>query len=386
MIEFNWEAGITSKEGLLTEPFKIEGILVDANVCKNKFRIDEPEFPNLEKQIAGSTLRVDHGKSVRDVVGGFNSAHWNTETKKMEFEAEIDDEQIQKMAKKGRIKYVSIGATADAYCSECNKPSGPLRSCKCKNAHDVIKNVKFKEGSIVLDPAYESAEWKPKDFMASLDSALNIQDLKVTPDSTAKAGEGGKQKNYVEDKKMSETNQTEIEGATKLKSAGPDAVILLAEQVSALKSELASLKAEKKAKEDEDKKKENSLSTKLDAILTKMESEKKKEPEDDEEDDKPKKTKKEWPKKKKDEDEDEDEKKEDDDDDEAKKEECSKCGKAKDDCTCKEKKKEAIRAGAKVEDAEIDASVQTEQVRYGVKVPNWIAEVVDKASKEGWFE
>ena len=381
-INFNFEAGIETKEGLLSEPFKISGVLVDASVCKNKFRIDEPEFPSLEKQIAGGTLRIDHGKSVRDVVGGFNFGHWNNETKKMEFEAEIDDEQIQNLAKKGRIKYVSIGATADAYCSVCGKPSGPLRSCKCKNAHDVIKNVKFKEGSIVLDPAYESAEWKPKDFMASLDSALS-NEIIVTPDSTAQADEGGKQNKTVEDiTNMSETNKTEIEGATKLKPAGPDAVILLAEQVSAMKAELDALKAEKKVKEDEEKKKESSLSTKLDAILSKME-EKKKEPKDDDEDDedKVKKTKK-----AKKSEEDEDEKKEEDDDDEAKKEECSKCGKDKDECTCKEKKKEAVRAGAKVENAEVNAEAQTEQVRYGVKVPTWIAEITDKAVKEGWFE
>jgi hypothetical protein len=377
MIEFNWEAGIQTKEGLLTDPYKIVGTLVDASVCKNKFRIDESEFPGLEKQIAGGTLRVDHSKSVRDVVGGFNFGKWNSETKKLEFEAEIDDDQVRKLAEKGRIKYISIGATADAFCSECNKPSGPLRSCKCKNAHDVIRNVKFKEGSIVLDPAYESAEWKPKDFMASLDSALASPaiegELKVTPDSTAQAGECGKQNKKVEDiQNMSETQNTEIEGATKLKPAGPDAVILLAEKVAKLEVLLSTMKAEKKAMEDEEKKKESTIMTKLDAMLAKME-EKKKEPDEDEDDAKKpvKKAKKED---------------EDEDDDEAKKKECPKCGKDDDECTCKEKKKEAVRAGAKVEDAEANTQLQTDQVRYGVKVPTWIAEIVDKATKEGWFE
>ena len=46
---------------------------------------------------------------------------------------------------------------------------------------------------------------------------------------------------------------------------------------------------------------------------------------------------------------------------------------------------EPVRAGAKVGDAEIEG-VQTEEIRYGVKVPTWVAEVVDKATKEGWFD
>ena len=238
MVEFKWYAGFEAKEGLLTEPYKIAGTLVDATLNKNKFRIDEGEFPSIEAQVPSGTLRVDHGKSVRDVVGGFNSAKWDPETKKLGFEAEIDDPQIQLLAKKGRIKYISIGASADAFCSSCGKPAGPLRNCKCKGAHDVIKNVKFKEGSIVLEPAYESAEWKPVDFMASLDSALS-NEIIVTPDSPAlKADEGGKQKNIVEDKKMSET-KTEIEGGTQLKSAGPDAVILLAEKMAKLEATIS---------------------------------------------------------------------------------------------------------------------------------------------------
>lgn len=362
MVEFTWQAGFEAKKEVDTsDPFRIKGVLVDASVNKNRFRIDEPEFPFIEKQVTSGTLRIDHGKSVRDVIGGFTDAKWNPETKQLMFEAEIDDPQIQMLAKKGRIKFISIGASADAFCSECGKPAGPYRACKCKGAHDVIKNVKFKEGSIVLEPAYEKAEWSPTGFMASLNTALGeYKEPEVTPDSTVQPVEGGKHQSKVEDTNMSETpeNKTEVK-ATSQMSAGPNAYILLAEQlkneIASIKSEMATMKSESNKKESEEKTKTEALSTKLDAILSKLETKepkKEKKPDEDEE--------------KKETDEDE----ENEDEDEKKREKC--------------KKVTPVKAGAKVENPE--SVVQADNVRYGVKVPSWMAEIVDKATKEGWFE
>jgi hypothetical protein len=362
MVEINWNAGIEVKEHYPYESMKIGGMLVDASVCANKFRIDEPEFPKIEAQEPGVTLRLDHGRSVRDIVGGVTGGKYDSEKKQLMFEAEIDDPHIQMLAKKGRIKYVSIGATADAFCSKCNKPSGPLRACKCKDAHDVIKNVKLREISIVTDPAYTSAEFKPISFTAALDSALE-----VTPNSATQVVEGGIQNSNVEENRdMSETKTKTIE-ATTAASAGPDAVVLLAEmgkKFEEIKKELDAMKAEKKAeedekakkaKEDEEAKKESKkeeVFTKLETILTKLEKklEKDNECKKDEEEDEAKK--KEKPK---DGDEDEDDKE-----------------------TKKAKKEATASKGAKVENAE-----GTEIKAETNGIPTWCAEVAEFARKKG---
>jgi len=341
MVELRWNANFEAKEGLLTESLKISGPLIDTSVCLNGWSVHEGEFESIASQGTNTVLMIDHSKSVRDIIGKVNKGY--NKDNKVFIDAEIDDPQIQNLARKGLVRYFSIGATADAVCSGCGKDF--KMSCKCKNAHQEIKNVKLKEVSVVLDPAFSAAEFKP--FEASVSSALE-----VTPDSAQV--EGGTQNKKVEENR----NMTETKEATKTVNAGPDAVILLAE-MEGLKKELESLKAEKKAeteakekkaKEDEEAKKESKkeeVFTRLESILTKMEKKLEK-PDEDEEDEDKKPAKKEV-KKEKPEDEDKPEKEE----------------------------KKASK-GAKVEDAEGKNITAT-----ATGVPAWIAEVADAAKKLG---
>lgn len=394
-LTFNWNAGIQSEAKQAGETLSISGELVNASVCANNFALDETELPKLVDQLKDATLRVDHSKSARDVIGGFTNGKYDKINKRILFEAEVDDPAIQRSIVKGRLKYISIGASAEAYCSKCGKPTKPVKTCKCKEAYDIIRNIKLKEASIITEPAYQSSQFQPLGFIASISSALD-EFVTASTDSSEKE-EGGEQKNKnLEEKgKMS---QTQIE-ATTLKPAGDSSVVLLGEKLEGVMKRLESLETrfkkqdeedeakKKKDEEDERKKKEGETFTKLEQAITKLETkldeaikvkvkkeppcpEEKKESEEDEED--------EGKKKKEDEDEDEEgkkkkkegKKKDEDEEDEGKKK--------KDEDEDEGKKKEAKPLkGAKVESAEGTVEVNTSQE------PQWWREVTAAAKKMG---
>jgi hypothetical protein len=342
MVELRWNANFEAKEGPLTESLKISGPLIDTSVCLNGWSVRKGEFDSIASQGSDTVLMIDHSKSVRDIIGKVNKGY--NKDNKVYIDAEIDDPQIQALARKGLVKYFSIGATADAVCSGCGKDF--KMSCKCKNAHQEITNVKLKEVSVVLDPAFSAAEFKP--FEASVNSALE-----VTPNSAQVEG-GTQNKKVEENRNMSETKE-----ATKAVSAGPDAVILLAE-MEGLKKELLALKQEKKAEEDakakkakeeEEAKKESKkeeVFTRLESVLTRLEKKLEKPCEDEDEDEDKKPAKKEV-------------KKEPEEDEEKPKKEEKKASK-----------------GGKIEDAEGKTITAN-----ATGVPAWIAEVADAAKKAG---
>ena len=297
-IKFNWNASITAQPAKMEgDSLLISGELVNASICANKFSIDELELPKFPEQLPSLTLRIDHSKSVRDVIGGLRPGTYDKENKRVMFEAEVDDPTIQRLINKGRLKYVSIGATADAFCSGCGKSSKPLKNCRCKDSHDVIKNVKLKEVSIITEPAYPSSTFQPVSFIAGIETALSeLESKTVTSDSSKE--EGGKQNlnKKMEEREMS-TTENKVE-ATTLKPAGQDAIVLLGElgkKLEGITQRLEKLEAKKvkvkeedeedeakpkKKDEDEDeaktKKKESETLTKLEqmvsALVTRLEN------------------------------------------------------------------------------------------------------------------
>ena len=378
-IKFNWNASITAQPAKMEgDSLLISGELVNASVCANKFSIDELELPKFPEQLPSLTLRIDHSKSVRDVIGGLRPGTYDKENKRVMFEAEVDDPTIQRLINKGRLKYVSIGATADAFCSGCGKSSKPLKNCRCKDSHDVIKNVKLKEVSIITEPAYPSSEFKPVGFFASIETAISeLESKNVTSDSSKE--EGGKQNlnKKMEEREMS--TETKVE-ATTLKPAGQDAVVLLGElgkKLEGITQRLEKLEEAKKIKvkeededeakpkkkdEDEDeaktKKKESETLTKLEqavsALVTRLENPC---PPKEKEEEIPKnipKIKKEPPTEEEEEEEEEPKKKE----------------------VPEKIKKEPVK-GAKVEDANEQIIVT------GDSIPAWFKEVKAFAEKKG---
>ncbi len=325
-LKFKWDASFEAdakqnEAGSLV----IAGELVNGDVCANNFALDVDELPKLAAQVKDATLRIDHGQSVRDVIGGFRVGTYDKDKKRVMFEAEVDDPVIQRSIIKGRLKYISIGASADAFCSGCGKSTKPFRACKCNGSHEVIKNIKLKEGSIVLAPAYGSSSFQPQGFIASITSALAEDIVMPKSSNEDEARPILPNKNIGEEKNMSENKEVQ---ATIAKPAGPDAVVLLAEKLEALTAKMEERfkkeddEAKKKVKEEEWKKNEavmikfEEIATKLDEALkikkdtspgipkdvdkSKFEEKKeaKKEPpaeeeEEEEEEDKTKKTKKE---------------------------------------------------------------------------------------------
>ncbi len=378
-LKFDWQAGLTPGSKVEDGSLIISGELVNTEVCANNFALDENELPNLANQVKNVTLRLDHSKSVRDVVGGLKLGTYDKDKKRIMFEAEVDDPNIQKAIMKGRLKYISIGATADAFCSKCSKPTKPFKTCSCKNSHDIIKNIRLKEASIVTDPAYTSSTFMPQGFTASITSAL--AENQVTPSSKEEARPIISENKMEEERKMSEIKKESID-ATTLKPAGTDAVVLLGQKLEALAGLVSKMEerfkkqdddeAKKKKDEDEAKKKDdyaNIIKSEFANISTKLEG----------------LVKQEWPKPKK--------------DDEAKKEDKATFSNVpasggipkdvkhegkkeppteeEEDEEPKEKtKKEKVQAGAKIENAsetQVEVTADT--------VPAWFKEVKAFAQK-----
>jgi len=173
-LEFQFGANLIKADLSEDKDLIIEGIAVDTSVNENKWAVPEDELESLTTQFnAKRQVRVDHSKSFRDIVGYIEKAE--RDGSKIKFRARIHDPIIQKIILKNpTAHYVSIGALAeDVKCSKCEKASKPFRTCKCEGAHDIVRKLKLRELSFITDPAYESTEFQPVGFFASVTSAID---------------------------------------------------------------------------------------------------------------------------------------------------------------------------------------------------------------------
>jgi len=293
LLNLTWEAKFEGKsvkkgEG---ESFVIAGILLDASVNKNGWAVGVDDLPKVASQAKkGVQLRIDHSRSVRDIIGATNGGEYDPKTNKVAFSAEVDDESIVAKIQKGRLGYVSIGAEADAFCSKCDVAFTFVRECKCKNPHTVIKNLKLKEVSIVSDPAYKNSKFNPVSFVASVNEALaqkNINKIKeenivVSENKTESVDVKAMAKNIKEDLskdllKMAEVAFGPMNEKLGKMSAGLESLI---QERETEKSELA-----KELEKSLNIKKQEEETKKLEDLVTKLVEEKmkKKKPVEDEE-------------------------------------------------------------------------------------------------------
>ena len=85
-LNLNWHASINAAGELSTDKsLRISGELVNAEVCANNFALDESELTSVANQLKDATLRVDHSKFARDVIGGVCSGRHDEEKKKIIF-------------------------------------------------------------------------------------------------------------------------------------------------------------------------------------------------------------------------------------------------------------------------------------------------------------
>lgn len=182
---FKWvsEFDVCAKEDAQKEgSLIIAGTAIDSSVNENQWQVTAEEMSAISKGMEAIQLRIDHGESVRDVIGGVSEGTYDKENGVVLFKAEVDDPDIIKKILKKRVNKVSIGATADTVnCSKCGEATRPYRTCKCVGAHDIIKGVTIRELSIVSSPAYKNAEFAPISFTAAVNEALFKESI-VTPE------------------------------------------------------------------------------------------------------------------------------------------------------------------------------------------------------------
>lgn len=243
-----WNAEI-SKQPQLAEDSKsllIEGTLLDISVNKNGWAVPEDELENIARQVNdGVQLRIDHSASVRDIIGATTFGEVDKINKKVNFKAEVDDPDIIRKIIKRRIKTVSIGAQAEAFCSECNKRIRPVKTCKCENSHPLIRNSKIKEVSLISSPAYQKSEFVPVSFVASVEDALNssLQSNKTKVETLEK-------EKIMEEKRMTDEKITATETKTEtIVHTDPKVVEALASVSDTLKGINTMLLEQRKAEE-----------------------------------------------------------------------------------------------------------------------------------------
>jgi len=106
----------------------------------------EEELKKACKSLEGKDLTIDHGKSVRDVIGKVTKINWNDILKQMEGSAQILDEDIAKKVKDKLITGVSVEVMVDYF----------------KGEHGLsAKDAEFIALSIVKDPACKTCLIKP---------------------------------------------------------------------------------------------------------------------------------------------------------------------------------------------------------------------------------
>lgn len=163
----------------------LRGVLIDNTVNRNKWQILAEDLPDIAAQSVGTQLRLDHSDEVSKVKGkilsaevdephDFDKADWDPaiDVPHVHFEAEFvtKDSNISIPVLNGYVNHVSIGAKAEhVYCSECGKPTRPVKVCTC-NSHDILKDIRVEEYSIITNPAYENAGFMT--FTAAVDKHL----------------------------------------------------------------------------------------------------------------------------------------------------------------------------------------------------------------------
>lgn len=98
-----------SKE--MTEGFRITGIAIDETVSRNGIKYEAAELQKAADTLIGRPLLNSHrSEDIKDIMGVVKDAHYNSDKRAIEFEADVMDKEAEQRLRDGRIKNVSIGA------------------------------------------------------------------------------------------------------------------------------------------------------------------------------------------------------------------------------------------------------------------------------------
>ena len=125
-------------------PLTIKGIALKEGIWNGLFYPYE-EIKKRAQELVGKALLIDHGKSVRDIVGKVTGVTLDDVNRLARFEAQITDESIARKVLEGLVDSVSVGVIVD----------------RMKEGRGLTaRNYEFKELSIVLVPACTDAKIK----------------------------------------------------------------------------------------------------------------------------------------------------------------------------------------------------------------------------------
>ncbi len=101
------ENSIMTELSKIKMPFKFNFAALTEGKFNNIYYPEE-ELKKHGKDLTDKPLSIDHGKSVRDIVGKITESFWNEKTKRIEGTAETSDEEIANKIENGEISGVSV--------------------------------------------------------------------------------------------------------------------------------------------------------------------------------------------------------------------------------------------------------------------------------------
>ena len=248
----------------------LEGIAVTDEKNRNNWALDAKELDNVVAQFKTGKIqiRVNHGDRVEDVIGRVVDAEKVDNKVKFKGRITTANKEILIPILAGDVDHASIQTDANKnVCSKCGKSRLPFPKCNCKDSHQIVSDTKLKELSIVVNPAYDSTEFVPTSFAASVDKKLeevlrmseNIKAEEEKKKAQEEEEEAVKKKAEEEKRKAEEekTRKAAEEKKSEEEKKTAEEKKQMAEEIAELKKQIAKFK--KAQEEEEDKKKKASV-------------------------------------------------------------------------------------------------------------------------------
>ncbi len=168
---------LTEEEIKIPYRLRIRGVAVDSSVNRNNWKISNTLLEKIVEDLKKTTIRVNHGDSVTDVIGRILEA--SLEGDKVVFEGEIIGSDpttaaVKEKIMNGLLDSVSIGMDGfKVVCSICGKETRAGNSKIHDPAehdtpgHEIILDGAVRELSVVLDPAYKNTKINISNSFAS---------------------------------------------------------------------------------------------------------------------------------------------------------------------------------------------------------------------------
>ncbi|MHA1876730.1 MAG: hypothetical protein ACTSUC_09840 [Promethearchaeota archaeon] len=182
--------------------FIIQGTAINSTTTSNNHTFLAEELEKSTPTLRGVPLLLDHKNEVSAIMGRVIGSDFNKESGKVLFKAKVQDSDIQKMIKDGRLNSVSIGAD----CEDIEESEdGGL----------IARGIHFRELSFVAVPADSNAT-----FVQALREAYDTSHSTLKEEDNQKTNVR-RLKMSEEETKSTEEESTEIKDETETEKEEP---------------------------------------------------------------------------------------------------------------------------------------------------------------------